>query len=176
MLLRRSMAFSHVVYAAVFPVFAAVLAVIAIVILMLRFVEMPKTLKVAVGPQGSADALLIGAFARRLAHDRTALQLNVRIVAGPAEAAKALQDGAVDLAVIRSDRGAPANGLTVVVLHNDVAVLIAPNGLGVSKPAELSGKRVGIFPPDAANAELLDAVLAEYGIAASSVPHVMLVR
>ena len=103
MLLRRSMAFSHVVYASVFPILAAVLALVAIVILMLRFVDTPRTLKVAVGPQGGADALLIGAFARRLAHDRTALQLTVNTVAGAAEAAKALQNGDADLAVVRSD-------------------------------------------------------------------------
>ena len=174
MLLRRSMAFSHVVYASVFPILAAVLALVGIAILSLRFADAPQTLKVAVGPQGGVDALLIGAFARRLAHDHTALQLTVTTVSSSVEAAKALQNGDADLAVIRSDSAVPANALIVAVLHNDVAVLAAPHDSGIAKPTELGGKRVGIFPADAANAALLDAVLAEYKIAAPDVEHVML--
>jgi TRAP transporter TAXI family solute receptor len=174
MLLRRSMAFSHVVYASVFPILAAVLALVGIAILALGFADTPRTLKVAVGPQGGVDALLIDAFARRLAHDHTDLQLTVTTVSSSVEAAKALQSGDADLAVIRSDSTVPASALTVAVLHNDVAVLAAPHDSGIAKPAKLSGKRVGIFPADAANATLLDAVLAEYKIAAPGVEHVML--
>lgn len=171
MQLRRSMAFSHVVYAAAFPLLAAVLAVIAIVILMLRYADTPQMLKVAVGPRDGADAALMAAFARGLVHERTALQLTVVAVAGPDEAAKALQEGRADLAVIRSDGAVPWNGLTVAVLHNDVAVLAAARDAKIAKPGDLNGKRIGIFPPDAANAALLDAILAEYKI--EGVQHVM---
>ncbi len=174
MLLRRSMAFSHVIYAAAFPALAAGLAAVAIAILLFRFVEAPHRLKVAVGPPAGADAELISAFARRLDQDRAALQLVVQTVASPADAAKALQNGDADLAVVRSDGAVPGNGLTIAILHNDVAVLAAPHGSGLTKPAEFAGKRVGIFPADAANGALLDAVLAEYKVSASAVQRAML--
>jgi TRAP transporter TAXI family solute receptor len=168
------MGFSHVVYAAAFPALAAVLALVAVIILLLRFADAPQTLKIAVGPEGGADARLIEALARRLEHDRAALRLTVNTVDGPAEAARSLQTGGVDLAVIRSDIAIPANAATVAILHNDVAVLAAPHGSQISKPAELGGKRVGVFPATAANAALLDAVLAEYKVAAPAVQHIML--
>jgi TRAP transporter TAXI family solute receptor len=174
MLPRRSMGFSHVIYAAAFPALAAVLALVAVVILLLRFAEEPQRLKVAVGPPGGADAQVIEALARRLELDSTALQLTVNLVDGPVDAAKALQNGAADLAVIRSDAAIPSNAASVAVLHNDVAVLAAPHGSPISKPGELAGKRIGVFPATAANAALLDAVLAEYKIPALSVQHIML--
>ena len=174
MLLRRSMAFSHVIYASVFPALAAVLALLAVLILLFRFAEAPHLLKVAVGPPDGADAQLIGAFAKRLENNHAALRLSVQTVAGPAEAAKALQSGDVDLAVVRSDGAVPTNGLMLAILHNDVAVLAAPHGSGLTKPAELAGKRIGIFPAAAVNAALLDAVLAEYKVSTTGVQHVML--
>lgn len=174
MVLRRSMAFSHVIYAAAFPALAAALALVAVVILVLRFVEAPQTLKVAVGPPGGTDAALMGAIARRLRHNRDGVRLAVVAVDGPAEAARALESGAADLAVVRSDGAVPANGLTAAVLHNDVAVLAAPHGSALKQPSQLAGKRVGIFPPTAANAALLDAVLAEYEVAPTAVHHLPL--
>ena len=107
MLLRRSMAFSHVIYASIFPALAAALALVAVVILLLRFAEAPHVLKVAVGPADGADAQLMAAFAKRLDDNHAALRISVQIVAGPAEAAKALQNGDADLAVVRSDGAVP---------------------------------------------------------------------
>ena len=162
------------IYASVFPALAAVLALLAVLILLFRFAEAPHLLKVAVGPPDGADAQLIGAFAKRLENNHAALRLSVQTVAGPAEAAKALQSGDVDLAVVRSDGAVPTNGLMLAILHNDVAVLAAPHGSGLTKPAELAGKRIGIFPAAAVNAALLDAVLAEYKVSTTGVQHVML--
>jgi len=174
MLLRRSMAFSHVIYASIFPALAAALALVAVVILLLRFAEAPHVLKVAVGPADGADAQLMAAFAKRLDNNHAALRVSVQTVAGPAEAAKALQNGDADLAVVRSDGAVPTDGLMLAILHNDVALLAAPHGSGVTKPAELSGKRIGIFPAAAVNAALLDAVLTEYKVSPTGVQHVML--
>ena len=65
-------------------------------------------------------------------------------------------------------------GPTIAILHSDAVVLAAPRSSAITKPAALGGKRVGIFPASADNAALLDAVLAEYEISASTVQHVML--
>jgi TRAP transporter TAXI family solute receptor len=147
---------------------------LAIVILSLRFVEAPRTLTVAVGPKGGADAELIAAAAAQLNRDHAAVRLAIRSVDGPAEASRALQSGDADLSVIRTDVAIPGDGATIAILHSDAVVLAAPRGSAITKPAALGGKRVGIFPASADNAALLDAVLAEYEISASTVQHVML--
>ncbi len=76
--------------------------------------------------------------------------------------------------MIRTDVAIPPNGATVVVLHTDIVALAAPRTPALAKVAELSGKRVGVFSATAANAALLDALLAEYDIAPATVQHVML--
>ncbi|SFK27059.1 TAXI family TRAP transporter solute-binding subunit [Methylocapsa palsarum] len=173
MMLRRSMTFSHVVYAAVFPGVAAVLALVAVLILTMRYVETPRRLIVAAGPPGGTEAQLMAALAKSLDRDGGALRLSLRAVEGPAEAARALDQGAADLAVIRSDSGIPTRGAAVAVLHNDVAVLAATRASGITKLSGLAGKRVGIVPGTALNAALFGAVIAEYDIAPAHVQQVL---
>jgi TRAP-type uncharacterized transport system substrate-binding protein len=91
-----------------------------------------------------------------------------------AQSSKALEQGCADLAVIRSDIAVPQNGATVVILHNDVAVLAAPAGSTIIKVTDLFKKRVGLLSATTANAALLDAILAEYEIAPETVHHIML--
>jgi TRAP-type uncharacterized transport system substrate-binding protein len=93
---------------------------------------------------------------------------------GAAQSAKALEQGRADLAVIRSDIAIPQNGATVVILHNDIAVLAAPAGSTITKVTGLFKKRVGIYPATTSNAALLDVILAEYEIAPETVQHIML--
>ncbi len=174
MLLRRFAAFTHVIYRSALPILALALGLLAVAILTLRFAEAPQQLTVAVGPPGGADATLMEAAARRLAKDRASVRLHVLSVAGPAEAAKALDTGGADLAVIRSDVAIPGNGATVAVLHSDVAALAAARGSHLERPGELAGKRVAVFPPAKENAALFDALLAEYDVAPASVERLML--
>jgi TRAP-type uncharacterized transport system substrate-binding protein len=147
---------------------------IAVVALTLRFAGEPQVLKVAVGPADGDNAKLIGAIARHLERDGGRIRFVVLPVDDLAQSAKALEQGRVDLAVIRSDIAIPQNGATVVILHNDIAVLAAPAGSAITKVIGLFKKRVGIFPATTSNAALLDAILAEYEIAPETVQHIML--
>jgi TRAP transporter TAXI family solute receptor len=174
MLPRHRIAFSHVLYTSGLFFLTAAFAFIAIAALTLRYGAGPRTLKVAVGPGESENAKLIAAIARRLERDRADIRFVVLSVDGLAQSAEALEQGRADLAVIRSDIAIPANGATVVVLHNDFAVLAAPAGSKVTNVRNLSKMRVGIFPARPANAALLDAILAEYEIPPGAVQHVML--
>ncbi len=173
MLPRRRIAVSHALYTSGFFFLTAAFALIAIVALTLRFASGPTTLKVAVGPAGGENAELIAAIARRLRDDRANIRFAVVPAANPAASADALEHGRADLAVVRTDVALPPNGATVVVLHNDLAVLAAPAGSKIAKIADLAKRRVGIFPASEANAALLDAILAEYEIARETVQHVM---
>ena len=174
MLPRRRMAFSHVIYTSGFFFLMVAFALIAVVALTLRFAEGPQALKVAVGPADGDNAKLIAAIARHLERDGARIRFVVVPVDDLAQSAKALEQGRADLAVIRSDVAIPPNGATVVILHNDIAVLAAPAGSKIAKVADLFKKRVGLFPATTSNATLLDAILAEYEIAPETVQHVML--
>ncbi|HXW72498.1 MAG TPA: ABC transporter substrate-binding protein [Methylocella sp.] len=174
MLPRRRMAFSGVIYTAGFFFLMLAVTLVAVVALTLRFAERPHVLRVAVGPAEGDNAKLITAIARHLERDGSRIRFLIVAVDDLAQSANALEQGQADLAVIRSDVAIPPNGATVVVLHNDLALLAAPANSKITKVADLFKKRVGIFPATASNATLLDAILAEYGIAATSVQHVML--
>ena len=174
MLPRRRMAFSHVIYTSGFFFLTIAFALIAIVAVTLRFSERTQVLKVAVGPADSDNAKLIGAIARHLERDGGRIRFVILPVDDLAQSAKALEQGRADLAVIRSDIAIPQNGATVVILHNDIAVLAAPAGSTITKAAALLKKRVGLFPAKASNATLLDAILAAYGIDPETVQHIML--
>lgn len=174
MLPRQRIAVSHIFYTSGFYFMAAVFAVVAIVALTIRFAGGPQVLKVAVGPADGENAKLIAAIAQSLRRDGADVRFAIVQTADAKQSAEALENGRADLAVVRSDVAVPSNGATVVILHNDVAILAAPGGSKISKVRNLYKKRVGIFPARPANVALLDAILAEYKIAPDSVQHVML--
>jgi predicted tellurium resistance membrane protein TerC len=145
---RRRMAFSHVIYTSGFFFLTLAFALTAVVALTLRFAGGPQVLKVAVGPADGDNAKLIGAIARHLDSDGGRIRFVVLPVDDLEQSAKALEQGRADLAVIRSDIAIPQNGATVVILHNDIAVLAAPAGSAITKVTDLFKKRVGLFPDD----------------------------
>lgn len=138
----------------------------------------PTVLRVAVA-QGTEDHKLVSAIARVLSAARENVRLRVVPVNSAAAGAAALQAGAVDLAVVRSDIGLPANGQTLVILHHNPALLIAPGDRNIRSIAELKGKTVGIVRGAATgegNARLLETILAQYDISPDAVRRVNLLR
>jgi TRAP transporter TAXI family solute receptor len=174
MLSRRRIAFSHVIYTSGFFFLTGAFALIAVVALTLRFAGGPQVLKVAVGPADGDNAKLIGAIAHQLQRVGGPIRFVVLPVDDLEQSAKALEQGRAELAVIRSDIAIPQNGATVVILHNDIAILAAPAGSTINKVTGLFKKRVGLFPATTSNAALLDAILSEYEIAPETVQHIML--
>ena len=130
----RRIAFSHVIYTSGFFFLTVAFALIAVVALTLRFAGGPQVLKVAVGPADGDNAKLIGAIARQLERDGGCIRFGVLPVDDLEQSAKALEQGRADLTVIRSDIAIPQNGATVVILHNDIAVLAAPARSTITRP------------------------------------------
>jgi len=162
-----------VIYTSGFFFLTIAFALIAIIAVTLRFSERTQVLKVAVGPADSDNAKLIEAIARHLERDGGRIRFVILPVDDLAQSAKALEQGRADLAVIRSDIAIPRNGATVVILHNDIAVLAAPAGSTITKASALLKKRVDCSS-NGLDATLLDAILAAYGIDPGTVQHIML--
>ncbi|MFI5014421.1 MAG: TAXI family TRAP transporter solute-binding subunit [Hyphomicrobiales bacterium] len=153
---------------------AAALAA-ALIVWGLRFVVQPTVLRIAVGPDGSADVKLISDLAVQLARDRTrSLKLKLVKTTGPQASAAELDGGLADLAVVRSDVSMSTTGLTVAILHRNAVTFVAPHSSSVRKIADLDRKRVGILRATPENTHLFEQLLTEYGISPQSVAQVPL--
>ena len=102
-------------------------------------------LRIATGPPGSAVRRLITTFAAANAR----LHPRVRLVPveedSLAESARALDEGRVDLAVVRSDLPPPANGLTVAVLRRDVIAVVGTTPVRTSSEFQ---EAIGAYDPE----------------------------
>ena len=142
-----------------------------------RFLVQPTVLRVAVGPEGGADAALMTDLARELARDRgRGVRLKLVTTANARASAAELDAGHADLAVVRSDVAMSATGLTIAILHRNAVAFIAPRSSSVRKVTDFAKKRVGILPSTPENVGLLRQVLREYGIDPQSVTEVSLER
>ena len=171
---RRRAGFSRLLRSPFLWVPAAALAA-GLVVWGLRFVVQPTVLRVAVGPEGSADVRLISELASQLAHDENhGLRLTLVKTSDAKASAAELDAGTADLAVVRSDVSMSETGLTVAVLHRNAVVFLAPHASSVRKITDLDKKRLGILRATPENAHLLGDLLAEYGLEPSAVTQVPL--
>lgn len=139
-----------------------------------RYMSSPTPLRVAVGPAGSEDARLMAAAAQYLSREHETLRFKVVPTEGEADSARAIDEGEADLAVVRTDVTMPARAQTVVVLHKDAFVLVAPAGRGIDTVGSLKGHTVGIVKRLGANAKLLETLLAHYEIPVGDVKTVVI--
>lgn len=134
----------------------------------------PKTFTVAVGPSASEDARVMAAFAQALVREDASVRLKLVYTDGYTANSTIMTAGKVDLAVIRSDIDAPANGSAIAVLRKNAIVIVAPANSGLNRVADLVGKRIGVTRGQPANRSLAQAILQHYEINPSSVEFVLL--
>ncbi len=130
--------------------------------------ERPTVLTVAVSSTDEQDHDLITVAATQLKHGREPVRLRLIPVENANAASAAIDDGKADLAVVRSDIAMPDKGQTVVILHRDAAILLAPGSGEIKEIADLKGHRLGIVHNGAGNTRLLETALAQYDIAADA--------
>ncbi len=131
----------------------------------------PTVLRVA-APQAAEDVRLLAAAAHVFADQHESVRLRLTPVADAAASAAALENGAVDLAVLRGDVSLPPSAQALVILHRNAALLIAPGGSKLRKVSDLRGKRIGVTPDSAgvdANRRLLETILTQYDVPQKSV-------
>jgi TRAP transporter TAXI family solute receptor len=147
-------------------------------------VTRPVTLRIAVGPSGSADQNVIQALSEIFARESRAVRLSLITTAGPVESIELLRGKKTDLAVVRADEDLPAGTETVAILRKNVVVLwsapappAAPASSGAARKApkkdakpkvksidDLEGHRVGVIGRTPVNITLLRVILTESGI------------
>ncbi|MBI1868175.1 MAG: ABC transporter substrate-binding protein [Methylocystis sp.] len=137
----------------------------------LYFYDRPAVLRVAV-LQGTEDFRLMAAAAHVFSRQHEPIRLRLVPVADAAASAAALEADTADLAVVRNDASLPSGAQTLVILHRNTALLIAPGGSSVRRIADLRGKKIGVVYEAGgldANARLLETILAQYDVAKNNV-------
>jgi TRAP transporter TAXI family solute receptor len=146
-----------------------VLAIALLIFSGVFYYERPTVLKIAVSGTDAEDYDLMSAAVKVLKRGRHPVRLKLVPTDGVAAASAALDKETVDLAVVRADVAMPANGETVLLLHKDAAVLLAPAGGAVETISDLAGKTIGILSQRLGDRHLLDTALAQYDIMPDSV-------
>ena len=136
--------------------------------------ERPTRLTVAVSQSDEPDRALIDSAMRLLKRSRNPVRLQVQLVENAKAASEAVDAHRADLAVIRTDIAIPGDAQTVVILHRDSAVLVAPASSGLKGIADLPGHTIGILRLGAGNRSLLSTLLAEADLPPDSVTEVEL--
>jgi TRAP-type uncharacterized transport system substrate-binding protein len=140
------------------------------------FLKPHATLRVTNGPLGGAANRLISAIAKVSLAEYPRVHFQFVDVDDLAASSKALEEGRVDLAVVRGDVAAPLNGQTIAILRRDVFAVIVPPNSSIDKITDLAGKTVGI--PQSRlqdnNSRALDTVLSYYNIAPEAVKRAFL--
>ena len=147
---------------------AAGFLLIAVLLGTLYLLAPHVTLRITTGPAGSNAQRVISTFI-------SALHPRIRFVTVPVPdleaSSKALEDGKVDIAVVRSDIRPPANGQTLVILRRDVIAIVLPANSRIKDIPELVGKTIAIpaGPLQEENSAALDKILGYYNVAPAAV-------
>jgi len=145
--------------------------IIAVALAGLYFWSPRATLRIATGPSGGIAQRFVSAFVSVA----TALHPHIRFetvpVADLEASSKALEDSAVDIALVRSDVRPPVNGQTLVILRRDVIAIVLPPKSPVKNVADLAGKTIAIptGPLQDYDSRGLDTILGYYNIAPAAV-------
>ncbi|MGO4405213.1 TAXI family TRAP transporter solute-binding subunit [Bosea sp. RAF48] len=159
-----------------FALWTAVLLGIAALAVAIHFWSPHATLRVTTGALGTQAQRFIGALVTEVAKDHPRVKLQPVQVNDLAASSKAIETGAADLALIRSDVSPPTNGQTIAILRRDVVAFVLPPQSAIDSISKLSGKTIAI--PQGrlqdVNAALLDVILSYYDVPPHEVKRVFL--
>ncbi|HEY8564400.1 MAG TPA: TAXI family TRAP transporter solute-binding subunit [Beijerinckiaceae bacterium] len=127
----------------------------------------PTTFSVAVGPKDDPETRLVEAYAQALVEQKKDVRLRLVPVSGAREAGEALRAKRVEFAVVRPDVMLPDNGLTVAILREEAAIIIAPEAAKIDDVADLAKKRLGVVTHHEADSAFVETILNHYGLAPS---------
>ena len=153
----------------VLAVTCGALALLSAAVAALFFVERPTVITVAVPAESQSDRDLLKAASTVVRHGHDPIRFRIVTTEDAKAAAASLDNGAVDMAVARSDGPLPASGQTVVILHRDAAILVASGSSELKDVADLAGHTVGVVDASAADRGLLETVLTESDVPVDSV-------
>ena len=129
------------------------------------------TLRITTGPTGGIAERFISALiaTTEAAHPR--IRFETVPVTDLKASSKALEDGKVNIALVRSDISPPNNGQSLVILRRDVLAIVLPPGSKIESATQLEGKTVAIpeGPVQEENSQALDLILSYFNVSSEKV-------
>jgi TRAP-type uncharacterized transport system substrate-binding protein len=155
---------------------AVALLLVGVVLAAFYFHSLQATLRITTGPAGGVAERFISAFVSTTQAEHPRIRFETVAVPDLKASSKALEDGKVNIAVVRSDVATPVNGQSLMILRRDVVTVILPPGSPIKSFAQLSGKTVAVplGPVQAENAHALDLILGYFNVNPESVKRVFL--
>lgn len=150
---------------------AGAFLLLAAALVVLFFWSPRATLSITTGTAGSSAERLISSFIELTMADNPHIRFRAVPETDLTASAKALEEGKVDIAIVRSDVSPPSNGQTLMILRREAIFLVFPPRATMKNIAQLSGKTVAIpvGPVQADNSRALDVVLSFFNIAPATV-------
>jgi len=129
-------------------------------------------ISIAVPPLSDTMSRMLQAIGREVHQTSHWVTLNRIAFPSYEAAAKALQDGDVNLAILRTDAGLPNNAQTIAILRTlRVFLIVAPHS-PIEGFSDLRNKTIGILPGPPQDEALLDKILAYNNIPPTSVTRI----
>ena len=154
----------------------AILLAVGATVAVVHFINRPIELTVAV-PQIGEDTRLMQAAAHVFARQHKPIRLRIAPVPDWATAAAQVDSGDADLAVLRGDAALQATAQTLLILHRNPMLVLAPAGSKIRRIADLRGKKLGVvhqLPESHSIEHLVEPVLRHYDIPREAVTFVPL--
>src|ERR1700731_1204309 len=123
---------------------AGLLIIVAALAAAVYFWSPRANLRVTTGPPGSTAYRFITAFASVTEANQPRIHIKLVQVADLTASAKAIEDHATDLGIVRSDAVIPTNGETIAILRRDVVAFVVPAKSPIDKIPSITGKTIGI--------------------------------
>src|SRR5918994_6113116 len=136
----------------------------------------PTKLTVAVGPRDGVEHGLIAAYGEALVERKRDIRLRIVPFDDVKSSAEALQQGKVDLAVVRPDVLLPTNSATVAILREEALIVVAPAANKIADLAALEKKRLGVVSHHEADLPVIGGVLRHSDLASPNLTLVPLER
>ena len=132
------------------------------------YIYRPSSLRVAF-VRDSEDARMLQSFAEVLQQQHRDVRLRLIPVDDLPAASGLLERREVDLAVVRPDVAMPVNGLTVAILREEAAIVLAPTAAKIENVEDLATKRLGLVSRHEADTAFISTVLGYYELAPPAV-------
>ncbi len=144
------------------PIIAVLLALVGVTFGGLFLSRLPRTLTLAVGPPGQETHRYAQALAEAGIEARDRIRLKIVTTEGADASARLMDNGKIDLAIIRSDYDLPATGQSILVNTRRLAIVMAPQRArgGILKFEDLKGKRIAVARLTDPNLPLVRRMLA----------------
>lgn len=144
---------------------AALLGAAAVGLLIWLVSSQPRTLKIAVGPDGSQQMIFMRSLARAMVETRQPFRLKIVPKADSISAAKALDAREVQLALVRSDDTTSVEARSVVIIQKRHVLVVARADSGYTDISSLMGRPVGVVRGESDdNRMLVRRILQHYAV------------